>query len=86
MNNPEITVTEYLLISLKQIGLDHLGGVSDADSVEMNIPADIPRVYELDLDMKPIRHCYPGDAERVRKAMQASANHVSLKIHREARL
>jgi len=60
-------------------------GVSDADIVEMNIPAGIPRVYELDRDMKPIRHYYPGDAERVRKAMQASANHVSLKNQMEAR-
>lgn len=51
----------------------------------MNIPAGIPLVYELDVDMKPIRHYYPGDAERVRKAMQASANHVSLKNQMEAR-
>ncbi len=42
-------------------------------------------VYELDVDMKPIRHYYPGNAERVRKAMQASANHVSLKNQMEAR-
>jgi len=61
-------------------------GVPDADIVEMNIPAGIPRVYELDRDMKPIRHYYSGDAERVRKAMQASANHVSLKNQMEASL
>lgn len=61
-------------------------GVPDADIVEMNIPAGIPLVYELDVDMKPIRHCYPGDTERVRKAMQAGANHLPLKNQKETRL
>jgi len=64
----------------------YLDGVSDADIVGMNIPAGIPLVYELDEDMKPIRHYYLGDAERVRTAMQASANHVLLKNQMEARL
>ncbi|HUW00484.1 MAG TPA: hypothetical protein VMV88_10040 [Gallionella sp.] len=52
----------------------------------MNIPAVNPLVYEPDRDMKPIRDYYPGDAERVRKAMQASAGHVLLKNQMEARL
>jgi len=79
LNSHEITVAEYLLIRLKQIGMDLLFGVPDADIVEMNIPTGIPLVYELDVDMKPIRHYYLGDAERVRTARQASANHLSLK-------
>jgi 2,3-bisphosphoglycerate-dependent phosphoglycerate mutase len=54
----------------------YLDGVSDADIVGMNIPTGIPLVYELDKDMKPIRHYYLGDAERVRTAMPASANHA----------
>jgi len=66
--------------------VQYLDGVSDPDIVEMNIPAGIPLVYELDADMKPIRHNYPGDAERVRKAMQASASHVSLKNQMETGL
>ena len=57
----------------------HLDGVSDADIVELNIPTGIPLVYELDEDLKPIRHYYLGDAERVQKAMQAVANQASLK-------
>jgi phosphoenolpyruvate synthase/pyruvate phosphate dikinase len=52
----------------------------------MNIPTGIPLVYELDEDMKPVRHYYPGDAERVRKVMQASAIQVSLENHMEDRL
>jgi 2,3-bisphosphoglycerate-dependent phosphoglycerate mutase len=57
----------------------HLDGVSDADIVGLNIPTGIPLVYELDEDLKPIRHYFLGDAERVQKAMQAVASQVSLK-------
>ncbi len=41
MTSPEITVAEYLPIHIKQIGLDLLSGVPDADFVEMNIPASL---------------------------------------------
>ena len=41
----------------------YLDSVSDADIVEINIPTGIPLVYELDEDMKPIRHYYLGNAE-----------------------
>ena len=51
--------------------LDH---VSDADIVELNIPTGIPLVYELDADLKPIKHYYLGDPEAVAKAMQAVAS------------
>ncbi len=40
----------------------HLDNVSDDDIVELNIPTGIPLVYELDDDLKPIRHYYLGDA------------------------
>ena len=63
----------------------YLDGVSDTDIVEINIPTGIPLVYELDEYMKPVRHYYLGDAERVQKAMQASASHVSVKHQTEAR-
>ena len=49
----------------------HLDAVSDADIVELNIPTGIPLVYELDDELKPIRHDYLGDADRVHEAMQA---------------
>lgn len=52
----------------------HIDGVSEADVVELNIPTGIPLVYELDADLKPIRHYYLGDAEHVQQAMQAVAN------------
>ena len=39
----------------------HLDGISDEDIVGLNIPNGIPLVYELDADLKPIRHYYLGD-------------------------
>jgi 2,3-bisphosphoglycerate-dependent phosphoglycerate mutase len=42
-----------------------LDGVSDADIVGLNIPTAIPLVYELDANLKPLRHYYLGDADEV---------------------
>ena len=39
----------------------YLDNVSESDIVELNIPTGIPLVYELDDDLKPIRHYYLGD-------------------------
>jgi 2,3-bisphosphoglycerate-dependent phosphoglycerate mutase len=36
----------------------HLDEISDQDIVELNIPTGIPLVYELDADLKPLRHYY----------------------------
>ena len=46
----------------------------DTDIVNLNIPTGIPLVYELDEDLKPIRHYYLDDPEHVKKAMQAVEN------------
>ena len=51
----------------------HLDGVSDDDIVAMNIPTGVPLVYELDADLRPIRHEYLGDVEQIRKAQEAVA-------------
>ena len=48
----------------------YLDNISDQDIVGLNIPNGIPLVYELDADLKPIRHYYLGDAAA---AAQASA-------------
>jgi 2,3-bisphosphoglycerate-dependent phosphoglycerate mutase len=40
----------------------YLDDVTEGDIVELNIPTGIPLVYELDADLKPIRHYYLGDA------------------------
>jgi 2,3-bisphosphoglycerate-dependent phosphoglycerate mutase len=61
----------------------YLDGVSDADIVELNIPTGIPLVYEIDENLKPIRHYYLGDDEHVQKTMQAVASQSSLKNQQE---
>ena len=38
----------------------HLDGISDEDIVGLNIPNGLPLVYELDANLKPIRHYYLG--------------------------
>ena len=43
----------------------HLDGIGDADIVGLNIPTGIPLVYELDSDLKPLRHYYLGDQSEV---------------------
>jgi 2,3-bisphosphoglycerate-dependent phosphoglycerate mutase len=52
----------------------YLDNVSDNDIVSLNIPNGIPLVYELDADLKPIRHYYLGDAEAAAKAAAAVAS------------
>jgi 2,3-bisphosphoglycerate-dependent phosphoglycerate mutase len=52
----------------------HLDGVSDDEIVSLNIPTGIPLVYELDEDVRPLRHYYLGDPEAARKAAEAVAN------------
>ena len=50
-----------------------LDGISDADIVGLNIPNGQPLVYELDADLKPIRHYYLGDAAAIDAALAAVA-------------
>jgi hypothetical protein len=45
----------------------YLDNISDDDIVGLNIPNGIPLVYELDADLRPIRHYYLGDAEAAAK-------------------
>jgi 2,3-bisphosphoglycerate-dependent phosphoglycerate mutase len=51
----------------------YLDNVSDDEIVGLNIPTGVPLVYELDQDLKPIKHYYLGDPEAVKKAMEAVA-------------
>ena len=51
----------------------YLDGISDDEIVGLNIPNGIPLVYELDMDLKPVRHYYLGDAEAAARAAAAVA-------------
>ncbi|RMF63395.1 MAG: 2,3-diphosphoglycerate-dependent phosphoglycerate mutase [Calditrichaeota bacterium] len=52
----------------------YLDDVSDQEIIKLNIPTGLPLIYELDDELRPIKHYYLGDPEEVRKAMQAVAN------------
>ena len=52
----------------------YLDNMSEAEIMELNIPTGVPLVYELDDDMKPIRHFYLGDEESIKAAMASVAN------------
>jgi 2,3-bisphosphoglycerate-dependent phosphoglycerate mutase len=52
----------------------YLDDISDQEIVGLNIPTGVPLVYELDGQLKPLRHYYLGDAEAVAKAAAAVAN------------
>lgn len=53
--------------------IKHLDNVSDDDIVHLNIPTGQPLVYELDENLRPIRHYYLGDAAEIEAAMAAVA-------------
>jgi 2,3-bisphosphoglycerate-dependent phosphoglycerate mutase len=51
----------------------YLDNISDDEIPGLNIPTGIPLVYELDADLKPLKHYYLADEETVRKAAEAVA-------------
>ena len=51
----------------------YLDNISNEDIVELNIPTGVPLVYELNVDLKPIKHYYLGDPDEIRKAQEAVA-------------
>ena len=57
----------------------YLDNVSEAEIVGLNIPTGIPLVYELDDDLKPLRHYYLGDPDAVARAAQAVADQAKRK-------
>ncbi len=52
----------------------YLDKVPDNEIVELNIPTGIPLVYELDANLRPIKHYYLADEEQVKAAINAVAN------------
>ena len=57
----------------------YLDNVSEEKIVGLNIPTGIPLVYELDDDLKPIKHYYLGDPDEIAKAAAAVANQAKAK-------
>ncbi len=77
---PAIKKGEKVLIaahgnSLRAL-VKYLDNVSEEEITELNIPTGLPLVYELDENLKPIRHYYLGDAEAAKKKAEAVANQI----------
>ena len=51
----------------------YLDNISDKEIVGLNIPTGVPLVYELDAQLKPLKHYYLGDPEEVARAAAAVA-------------
>jgi 2,3-bisphosphoglycerate-dependent phosphoglycerate mutase len=75
---PEIKSAKRVLVvahgnSIRAL-IKYLDDVSDSEITELNIPTGLPLVYELDKDLKPIKHYYLGDPEEAAKKAAAVAN------------
>jgi 2,3-bisphosphoglycerate-dependent phosphoglycerate mutase len=58
----------------------YFDNVSDAEIVGVNIPTGVPLVYELDEQLRALKHYYLGDPEEVARAMQAVASQGKAKV------
>ena len=54
--------------------IKYLDDISNDDIVELNIPTGVPLVYELDTNLKPIKHYFLGEPDEIRKAQEAVAH------------
>jgi len=57
----------------------YLDNISNEEIPGLNIPTGVPLVYELDDDMKPIKHYYLGDQDAINNAINAVANQTKKK-------
>lgn len=75
---PSIKVGKKVIIaahgnSLRSL-VKYLDNISEEEIVGLNIPTGVPLVYELDENLKPIRHYYLGDQAEIEKKISAVAN------------
>ena len=57
----------------------YLDNIPDEEIVGLNIPTGVPLVYELDDNLKPIKHYYLGNQEEIEKAIASVANQAKKK-------
>jgi 2,3-bisphosphoglycerate-dependent phosphoglycerate mutase len=55
--------------------IKYLDNISEMEIVKLNIPTGIPLIYELEDDLKPIRHYYLGDEVKTRQATESVAKY-----------
>ena len=74
---PRVQAGERVLVcahgnSLRAL-VKHLGGLTEQEILNLNIPTGAPLVYELDAELREIGHRYLGDPAEIEAAMQAVA-------------
>lgn len=52
----------------------YLDNIPDGEIAELNIPTGIPLVYELDKDLKPVKHYYLASEAEIKAAIEKVAN------------
>lgn len=57
----------------------YLDNISEEEIVGLNIPTGVPLVYELDENLKPIKHYYLGDQEKIQAAISSVAKQTEKK-------
>ena len=75
---PELKAGKKVIItahgnSLRAL-IKYLDHISDEEIVGLNIPTGMPLVYELDDALKPIKHYYLGEEEKIKAAMESVVN------------
>ena len=74
---PELKKHKKILISAHGNSLralvKYLDQISDDEITQLNIPTGVPLIYELNDDLKPLKHYYLGDADKIAKAIQTVA-------------
>jgi 2,3-bisphosphoglycerate-dependent phosphoglycerate mutase len=74
---PAVRTGERLLVAAHgntfRALVKYLDDMSDEAVIELNIPTGVPLVYELDAQLKPIKHYYLGDPEAIARAAAAVA-------------
>ena len=75
---PEIKKNKKILISAHGNSLralvKYLDKIPDDEIPHLNIPTGIPLVYELDDKLRPIKHYYLGNEEKIKKAIDTVKN------------
>ncbi len=75
---PQILAGRRILVaahgnSLRAL-IKYLDGISDSEIVGLNIPTAQPLVYELDINLKPLKSYYLADEDTIRAAQAAVAS------------
>ncbi len=74
---PAIKQGKRVLVSASHNSLrslvKHIDKIPDRDIPNFTIPTGVPLVYELDKNLKPIRHYYLGSAAEIKKSLKSIA-------------